>query len=667
MEITLLKDIIVICGLALSVIFVCQRCSIPSIVGLLITGILAGPHGLRLVSELGHVEHMAEIGVVCLLFTIGLEFSLKSLLEIKFLSLVGGGVQVAISIFVAGLIAGLLGLPLSQAVFFGFLVSLSSTAIVLKILQERAEMESPHGRLTLGILLFQDIMVVPMMLIAPILASGGRDVLGALLLLGKAVALLSLVIFVGKWIIPSALYQIARLRGREFFILGIVFVGLSVAWLTAQAGLSLALGAFFAGLIVSESEYAHHTLGNVIPFRDLFTSFFFVSVGMLFNLHFVLENPALLVGLTGGVVALKFIAAAVAATVLGLPLRTALLTGFALAQIGEFSFVLSESGTRLGLIQAENYQVFLGISVLTMLATPFLIGNGERVAVRVLNLPLPERFKSGLRPVREIQGDSPLNNHLIIVGFGLTGRNLSRATAAAGIPRVIVELNPDTVRRQQAKGEPIIYGDASQEAVIEHAAVKRARVMVIVISDPIATNTIVHAARRLNPKLYIIARTRFISQIEPLYEVGADEAIPEEYEASIEVLVRVLARYLVPRGDVERLVAEFRADHYRMLRTLTRAGASLADLALHLPDAEIASLRVGAGSKVTEKSLSELDFRSAYGVTVLAIKRDSIMIPNPPAEEKFQESDVALILGAPDRIAEAADLFRGATDSRETE
>jgi len=667
MEITLLRDIIVICGLALSVIFVCQRCSIPPIVGLLITGILAGPHGLRLVSQLGHVERMAEIGVVCLLFTIGLEFSLKSLLQIKFMSLVGGGVQVVLSILLAGLIAGALGLPLNQAVFFGFLASLSSTAIVLKILQERAEIESPHGRLTLGILLFQDIIVVPMMLIVPILASGGRDLTGALLVLVKAIAVLSLVILAGKWIIPSALYQIVRLRGREFFILGIVFVGLSVAWLTAQAGLSLALGAFFAGLIVSESEYAHRTLGNVIPFRDLFTSFFFVSVGMLFNLHFVVENPALLFALAGGVVALKFITAGVAATVLGMPLRTAVLTGLALAQIGEFSFILSESGIRLGLIQADIYQVFLGISVLTMLATPFLIGKGDRVAARALGLPLPERLKSGLRTVREIQGDSPLNNHLIIVGFGLTGRNLSRAAAAAGIPRIIVELNPDTVRREQAGGEPIIYGDASQEAVIEHAAVKRARVMVIVISDPVATNRIVHMARRLNPKLYIIARTRFISQMEPLHEIGADEAIPEEYEASIEVLVRVLARYLVPRGDIDRLVAEFRADHYRMLRTFTYAGAGLGDLALHLPDAEIASLRVCPNSEVIGRSLGELDFRGAYGATVLAIKRNSTMIPNPPAEEKFQERDVALILGAPDKIVRVADLFRSAADTCEIE
>jgi CPA2 family monovalent cation:H+ antiporter-2 len=352
---------------------------------------------------------------------------------------------------------------------------------------------------------------------------------------------------------------------------------------------------------------------------------------------------------------------------LGLPLRTAVLTGLALAQIGEFSFVLSESGLRLGLLETSAYQAFLAMSVLTMLATPFLIGKGESVAALALKLPFSERLKSGLRRPGESQSETPLNNHLIIIGFGLTGRNLSRAAAAAGIPRVVVELNPDTVRQERAKGELIIYGDASQPAVIEHVAVKRARVMVIVISDPIATNRIVHTARRLNPKLYIIARTRFASQIEPLYEVGADEAIPEEYEASIEVLVRVLVRYLVPRGDIERLIAEFRADHYSMLRSVTHAGTGLADLALSLPDTEIVSLRVCPKSEVIGKSLGELDFRSAYGATVLAIKRDSNMIPNPLPEDKFQERDVVLILGAPDKIAHVADRFQSASHTCETE
>ncbi|MBI5572130.1 MAG: cation:proton antiporter [Desulfomonile tiedjei] len=658
MEIGLLRDIIIICGLALGVIYICHRLKIPTIVGFLLTGLVAGPHGMALVRQTVEVEQLAEVGVVCLLFTIGLEFSLKRLLQIKFWSLVGGGCQVGLTLFMAALAASVMGLALNQAVFFGFLVSLSSTAIVLKIIQERAEMESPHGRLTVGILLFQDIIVVPMMLIAPILAGGRQDLgMALLLLVVKAAAVLCLVVAASRWIVPSALYQIARLRAKELFILGIVLIGLGVAWLTAQMGLSLALGAFLAGLIVSESEFSHRALGNVLPFRDLFTSIFFVSIGMLLDVQFVLGNPVLLVTAAIGTMVLKFLTAGVSASLLGLPLRTTVLTGLSLAQIGEFSFVLSEAGIQFGLIEPGVYQVFLGLSVLTMVATPFLIGSGDRLATASLRLPLPERLKSGFSPVSEIPVHLPLANHLVIVGFGLNGRNLSRAAALGKIPRIIIELNAETVRREQAQGEPIFYGDASHESVLEHAAIKQARVMVIVISDPVATRRIIDSARRLNPKLHVIARTRFVSEMEPLYELGADEVIPEDYEASIEVLVRVLAKYLVPKGDIERLVMQFRTEHYRMLRTLSLSSTSLPDLEIRIPEVEIVSLRVCPGSEATGKTLRELNLRAKYGMTVVAIRRQDGLILNPSADERLATGDVCMALITPDRITDAAAVF----------
>jgi monovalent cation:H+ antiporter-2, CPA2 family len=657
MEIEILRDIIVICGLALGVIYLCHRLKIPTIVGFLLTGLVAGPHGLALVRQISEVEQLAEVGVVCLLFTIGLEFSLKRLLQIRFLSLVGGGCQVGLTLSMAALAATFMGLALNQAVFFGFLVSLSSTAIVLKIIQERAEMESPHGRLTVGILLFQDIFVVPMMLIAPILAGGSQNVAWALLLLvAKAAAVICLVVAAAKWIVPSALYQIARLRAKELFILGVVFIGLGVAWLTAEMGLSLALGAFLAGLIVSESEFSHRALGNMLPFRDLFTSIFFVSVGMLLDVQFVLGSPVLLVMAAIGTMVLKFLTASASASLLGLPLRTTVLTGLSLAQIGEFSFVLSEAGIRFGLIEPGVYQLFLGLSVLTMVATPFLVAGGDRLATAALKLPFPERLKSGL-PMSETPAQTPLTNHLVIVGFGLNGRNLSRAAALGKIPRIIIELNPDTVRREQAQGEPIFYGDASHESVLEHAAIKQARVMVIVISDPVATRRIIDSARRLNPKLHVIARTRFVSEMEPLYELGADEVIPEDYEASIEVLVRVLAKYLIPRGDIERLVRQFRTEHYRMLRTLSFPSTTLPDLELSIPEAEIVSLRVCPGSEAIDKTLKELNLRATYGVTVVAIRRQDALIPNPSAGERLATGDICVVLSTPDTVPAAAALF----------
>jgi len=654
----LLQDIIVICGLALCVIFVCRRLAIPSIVGFLLTGVVAGPHGLGLVRHVGEVEELAEIGVICLLFTIGLEFSFKGLLQIRFISLVGGSLQVGLTLTASALLAGLAGLPPNQSIFFGFLVTLSSTAIVLKILQERAEIESPHGRLTVGILLFQDTIVVPMMLIAPILAGGRQDVAWALLLLlGKALAVLLVMIVIAKWVVPSVLHLIVRLRGRELFILGIVFIGLSVAWITAEAGLSLALGAFLAGLIISESEFSHRALGNVLPFRDLFTSFFFVSIGMLLDVQFAAAVPGTLAGVAAGIVVLKLLITAGAATLLGMPLRTSVLTGLALAQIGEFSFVLSASGIGLGLIASHTYQLFLGVSVLTMMATPFLIAIGERTAGTVLRLPLPEKLRSGFKPLGDPPGTSGLTNHLVIVGFGLNGRNLSRAAAALTIPRIIIELNPETVRREQDLGEPIFYGDASQEPVLEYAAIRAARVMVIVISDPAATRGIIDTARRLNPSLYIITRTRFVSEMESLHELGADEVIPEDYEASIEVLVRVLDRYLIPRGDIEHLVHEYRSEHYRMLRTLVSPPSTNVGLEVSIPDVEIASLRVCAAAAATGKSLAELDLRGKYGVTVLAIRRESAVMANPSGDETLRTDDICVLMGTSENLAAVTALF----------
>lgn len=613
---------------------------------------------MRWLSHVTEVEQLAEVGVVCLLFTIGLEFSLKRLLQIKFMALVGGGLQVGLTLAVSALLAVGAGFPANQAVFLGFLVSLSSTAIVLKIAQERAEIESPHGRLTVGILFFQDIAVVPMMMLAPILAAGTHEVAWDLLwLAGKGVAVVGFVIVTAKWIMPLAFYQIVKLRAKELFVLGVVLVGLSVAWLTSELGLSLALGAFLAGLIVSESEFSHRALGNIIPFRDLFTSFFFVSVGMLLDMPFVLNNPALLAVAAISVVVLKFLTAGASACFLGLPLRTCVLAGLALAQIGEFSFVLSESGIRFGLMEKDLYQLFLGVSVITMIATPFLMSAGEPISRSALKLPFPERLKSGLKPMWEFPSGPPLTNHLVIVGFGLNGRNLSHAAALLGIPRIIIELNPATVRQEQSQGEPIFYGDASQEPVLEHAFIKTARIMVIVISDPVATRRIIDTARRLNPALHIIARTRFVGEMEPLYELGADEVIPEDYEASIEVLVRVMAKYLVPKGDMQRLVEEFRAEHYRMLRKISFPSPSLSDLGAHLPDVEIVSLRVFADSEAADKSLAELNFRRKCGVTVLAIRRQAVVTPNPSAENRLSVDDVCVLMGTPEQLREVARVF----------
>ncbi len=658
MELPFLKDLLVICGLALIVAFVCRSLSIPTIVGFLLTGILAGPTGLALVVDGAQIHGFAEIGVICLLFSIGLEFSLKRVMEIKVLALQGGSFQVVATVLAGALLAFMSGLPANQSLFLGFLLALSSTAIVLKLLQDSAAAESPHGRLSIGILVFQDIMVVPLMLLTPILAGVGGNVAVALPLLAlKAAAVFFGVVVATRWVVPKALYLVARLRSPELFLLGIVVIALSVTWLTGGMGLSLALGAFLAGLIVSESEYGHQALGNVLPFRDLFMSFFFVSIGMLLDVSYVWDHAIVLLAAAGAVIVVKSIAAGMSAVFLGFPFRTAVLAGLALGQIGEFSFVLSERGASLGLIGPPVYQFFLGVSVMTMIATPFLLAGGEHIAALALRLPFSGRFKTGLSPSTTPVEEPSLRNHVIIVGFGLTGRNLNQATSAAGISRVIIELNPTTVQSEKVKGLPIFYGDATQDPVLDHAGIKYARVLVIAISDASAAERIIDRALHLNPSLHIVARTRFASEMEHLTQLGAAEVVPEDYGTSIEVLARVLTNYLVPQDDIAHFVSKIRADHYRMFRGRADDFPTMSDLNLHLSDVEVTSVKVDPRAPAVGQSLAGLNIRKTYGISVVAIRRDAVLIANPTGDEEIRGKDLLTILGQPEQISGAAHLF----------
>jgi len=656
MEIPLLNDIVVIFGLAIAVLFICHRLRVPAVVGFLLTGIFVGPYGFGLVKAVHEVEIFAEIGIVLLLFTIGIEFSLERLLQIRKSVLMGGSLQVLLTLGATFLIARRFGQAFGEAVFIGFLVALSSTAIVLKLIQERAEVDTPHGRTTLGILIFQDIIIVPMILVTPLLAGATGD-LGesVLVLIAKGIGIIGLVFVSAKWIIPQVLYQIARTRSQELFILSIVVICLAVAWLTSSAGLSLALGAFLAGLIISESEYSHQALGNILPFRDVFTSFFFVSIGMLLDVGFLFRQPGTIALIALGILVLKSIIACFAAVLLGFPFRTSILVGLALSQVGEFSFILSKTGVEHGLLAGNIYQMFLAFSVLTMAATPFIIILAPRVADIILRLPLPKRLISGFYPVSEIKVKGK-KDHLIIIGFGVNGRNVARAARLSGIPYAVIEMNPETVRNEQAQGEPIYYGDSTQEVVLQHANIKDARIVVTAINDPASTRRITEIIRRLNPKVHLIVRSRYLQEMKPLYELGANEVIPEEFETSVEIFTRVLAKYLIPRDEIERLVAEIRSDGYEMFRSLFKESSSFSDLNLQIPDVEISTLKVVERSPLVGKSLAEIELRKKYGVTVLAIRRNSQILSNPNVNMPFCANDVLFVLGTPDRVAEVASL-----------
>ena len=632
MEYGLLKDIVLLLGLALCTLLIFRQFKIPSIIGFLVTGIIAGPHALGLVSNIEEVEQMAEIGVVLLLFTIGIEFSLKELLRIRHLVLWGGGLQVALTIGLVALVSVLAGFTPAESVFFGFLVSLSSTAILMKLLMDAGEMDTPHGKAALGILIFQDLCVVPLMLFVPFLGGAGNGLTDVVLIAVKALVVVVIAHFGSRFAVPWIFSQVVRTKSRELFILTIIFVGFGTAWLTAQAGLSLALGAFIAGLAISESEYSHQVMGDIIPFRDAFISLFFISVGMLLNPAFVLSNPLVILAVVAIIIVVKFLVVAGAILALKFPARVALTSGLILAQVGEFAFVLSHTGMKYGLLSATTYQIFLASSVATMALTPLYLKFAlpfAEWAAKTLSGMLPAFLFKGARTTGVSHARFPMEGHVIVIGYGVNGKNVARTLTGNSIPYIAIEANHLTVRNERKKGIKIIFGDASRPEILEHAHIGKARIMVVAISDAAASRRIVAQARSMSNTIHIIVRTRYIIEMETLYTLGANEVIPEEFETSIEIFSRVLRNYLIPHDQIEQCIGEIRKDSYQMFRSMSKRNIHAVGISSYLAGVELLTCRVQKGSAADGSSLRDGLVRGKSGATILAIKR---------GDEVFRES-----------------------------
>ena len=653
-ELHLLKEIVIILGLSIFVVFVCHRIKLPPILGFLLTGILAGPTGLGIIQTSHEVEALSEIGVILLLFVIGLEFSLKSLAAIGGTIFIGGGIQVGLTILgVLGLSTILMNSSWQEGLFLGFLFALSSTAIVLKLLQEQSEINSPHGKTALAILIFQDIIVVPMMLFTPVIAGeSGNPLMAIIELIFKAILVVIFVIISARYIVPKILFAITKTRIKELFLLTIVVICFAVAWATAEIGLSLALGAFMAGLIISESEYSHQATSLIIPFREIFTSIFFVSIGMLLDLQFLFNNILSIIGLTLLVLVLKTLFAGMAALALRYSFRVALLTGLSIFQVGEFAFILSGVGLSYNLLDQEIYQYFLSVSILTMGATPFFIKNFESLT----NALMKTRFQNQLLKWEGSgkqdlpKSHSGLKDHLIIIGYGLNGKNVAAAAKYANIPYVIVEMNPITVRRERAAGEPIFYGDATNPYLLEHLHVYQARVAVVAISDPNATRKVIINIRSICQTVHLIVRTRFVSEIEGYEQIGANEVIPEEFETSIEIFSRLLHQYTVPEDDINSFVRSIRVDNYDMLRP-TLSQRKIKEQ-LEVPDMNVTCLNVQSPENdIVGKKLSESMIRTRFHVNVVAIIRDSSLISKLTPNETIEIGDLLYVIGTPEDVS----------------
>ncbi len=648
----LLKEIVIILGLSIVVVFICHRFNLPSILGFLLTGILAGPTGFAVIEASHEVEMLSEIGVILLLFVIGLEFSLKHLASISGTIFIGGSFQVGLTIL------GVLGLTFlvgvytwQEGLFLGFLISLSSTAIVLKLLQEQSELNSPHGKAALGILIFQDIIVVPMMLFTPVIAGqAGNPLIAIVELIFKAILVVFFVIISARYIVPRILFAITKTRSKELFLLTIVVICFAVAWGTSAIGLSLALGAFMAGLIISESEYSHQATSLIIPFREIFTSIFFVSIGMLLDLRFLYFNFPLILGLTLLVIILKTVFTGAAALILKYNFRVSLLTGLSLFQVGEFAFILSGIGMEYHLLDRNTYQYFLSVSILTMGITPFFIKNFDSISNLMIKSRLQKqimKWESG--STKNIQKDETgLKDHVIIIGYGLNGKNVAAAARFSNIPYVIVEMNPITVKRERAKGEPIFYGDATNPYLMEHLHVNQARVAIIAISDPNATRKVIINIRGICQTVYLIVRTRFVSEIESYEQIGANEVIPEEFETSIEIFSRLLHQYQVHEDDINSFIKNIRGDNYDMLRP---ANTEKKYTDIQIPDMNVTCLNVQqTDNDIVGKKLGESAIRQRFDVTIVAILRDTDLINNPLPDDMILLGDLLYVMGKPENV-----------------
>lgn len=659
----LLTDLLIIFGLSIPVVFTFSKLKIAPLIGFLLAGILAGPFGFGLIREVENIELLAEIGVVLLLFTIGIEFSLRDLLQLRRIVIFGGGLQVSITAAIVALIFLWLGNSKESSIFFGLLVALSSTAIVLKLLQEKGEIYSLHGRTSLGILIFQDIAAVVIILLIPVLAGIPGTEKSFFELILQGLGLIVFTLLSARYVVPFIMYHVAKTRNNELFLLSVVAIGLSVAWLTSMVGLSLALGAFLAGLIISESEYSVQALGNLIPFRDMFMSIFFISIGMLLDLDILNEHLLLILTATLTVLLLKVLTNSLSTFLIGFPLHTMILVGFSLSQVGEFSFILAKVGFTSGLISSLMYQEFLDVAVLSMVLTPFFMSIGYRTTTFAELLPFPPLLKQGwYGKFKENGSEEKPENHVIIVGFGINGKNVVTAAKAASIPYIVIDMNPEVVRVEKLREEYIFYGDAAQSAVLEHAGIHTARSVVVTAGDPASAKRIIEVVRRLNPRIHIIARTHFLSELDKFYAFGADEVISDEFESSIELFTRVLHRYLVPSSEINSLSSTLRADHYEMLRHPEIPRKKFCDLALDFADVELRSIRVGKLSKVAGMTLEELNLRRNYGVSVLAISRNHKIIPGPKAETEILADDILLVISPPEKLDEVRRLFEDSVE-----
>ncbi len=657
---------------ALLIAYLSYRVRLVPIAGFLLAGVAVGPNALGLVTDLELVQQLAEVGVILLLFAIGVEFSLKEMARLARPIFLGGGLQTGLTVAVVAAALVAFGVDIGAAVFTGFLVSLSSTAIVLKLLAERGETDTPVGRVALAMLLFQDLAVVLMVLLIPVLGGEGGSPAEVAWALGKAGLLIAAVLVGARRVVPRLLDAIAQTRRTELFLLAVAAICLGTAWAASLAGVSLALGAFLAGMLVSESDYAEHALSEILPLLTLFTAAFFLSVGMLLDPAFLWAHLPAVLAAAAGVLLLKVIVAGASARVLGYPTGTSLAAGAAIGQMGEFSFVLALAGAAVGLSPAglgdTGQQALIAVTVVLMLATPGLVALSPRLA-RLGHAVGAARDAARLdaddgEPGTQGGGHGhgvSLEDHTIVIGYGPAGQRLARVLADTRIPYCVNDLNAQALRDAEAHGAPTVFGDASRGPILSALGAERAKLLVVAINDGPATRRIVAVARHANPTLQIIARTRFLRDVDTLTAAGADIVVPEEMETTVRLFAHVLGAYLVPPEEIERQASLLRSDDYGVLRGSIQEAHLMVLQGLDEEGLHTRAVAVRAGAPAAGRTLAELALRKVHGLNVMAVRRGTHTVGSPDGDFCVEAGDRLVMVATAERFAASAGLFRPPT------
>jgi monovalent cation:H+ antiporter-2, CPA2 family len=558
-------DLIIVLTVAIAGGMLARLLRLPIILGYLAGGIIIGPFGLGLVNDTGTIDLLAQIGVILLLFAIGLEFSLKELLKLGKISIIGGLAQIALTAaagFGMGWFLNNLGIEISVtgSIFFGFMIALSSTMVVLKLLMDRGEIDTTHGRILLGILLVQDISVVPMIIAIQAVGGDSVSLLSAIgIAMAKAIGFITAMLTLGYWGMPWLLKKVAAIRSRELFLLTVIVICLAAAFGTYAVGLSAAFGAFAAGLLISQSSFSRQAFADILPLRDTFAALFFVSLGLLADRDFVFRNIVLLASIVVIIILFKFLIGSAVPRIFGYGHKTALMVGTGLINIGEFAFILALMGVENNIFSREFYNLIIASAILTMLITPFAMSLNSFLYRKLSQTKMFARQLTGrIDPGGHVQ-DMALSRHAVICGYGTVGRRVAEVMEKQKFTYLVIELDPTIISELNARGIPCIYGDASNPEILAHADLDKARVLVCTVPDYMATKLTTSNARKINPKLDIVARVHRDGDVELLKDVGVTEFVLPFFEGSLEMIRHTLHRFGMTNTEIQYILNTLRA------------------------------------------------------------------------------------------------------------